>query len=202
MLEPTLVLSNALDELDTPALAIIGSVAGLLMLALMFNSLIRHKNAVREAFAAVDAQLKQRYDLIPNLIAAVKRYMSHESTVLRELTELRTRGASSDLSPEQSFKLDNDVVRGIGSFMLRAEAYPDLKASENFVQLQRSLNEVEAQIAAARRTYNSAVTGYNNAIETIPTNIMAKLMGYKHKQLFEIPAEQRENVDVAALFGM
>ena len=182
-------------------IAIIATVLGLFIVIWLYNSLINKKNQVQNAFGGIDALLKKRYDLIPNLISAVKTYMKHEAGVLTEITELRTKVVSGQLSDDEKVNLDNKISKSIGGIMVAVENYPDLKASRNFTQLQAALNEVEEQISAARRAYNASVTDYNNATEMFPTSFFASLMGYKMKTLFEISETERENVDVANLFN-
>ncbi len=172
-----------------------------LMVVVMYNSLIGKKNQVDNAFASIDVMLKKRYDLIPNLVSAVKTYMQHEKSVLTEITELRSKAMQSGLSDDEKIQLDNKISRALGGIMVAVENYPQLKANENFMHLQASLNEIEEQISAARRSYNASVTDYNNAIEMFPTNIFASMMGYKRKTLFEITEAERKNVDVNALFN-
>ena len=173
----------------------------ILMLVLMYNSLVNKKNQVENIFASVDTQLKKRYDLIPNLIASVKEYMNHEKTLLESVTSLRTKSIKRNLEDTEIISLDSKMTQALGSLMIAVEAYPELKANENIIHLQASLNEVEEQIQASRRAYNQAVTDYNNALEMIPTNFMAKAMGYEIKSLFEIKANQRENINVKELFN-
>lgn len=182
-------------------IALIVIAVVVLMLVGMYNSLIGKKNEVEKIFAGVDAVLKKRYDLIPNLVAAVKNYMQHEAGVLTEITELRAKATSGQLSDDEKVDLDNKISRAFGGIMVAVENYPDLKASQNFMQLQRSLNEVEEQISAARRAYNAAVTDYNNAVEMFPTNILAGMMNYQRKQVFEIAEAERQNVNVGELFS-
>jgi len=172
----------------------------ILVPVLMYNTLVRKKNQVENAFAGIDAILKKRYDLIPNLVAAVKQYMKHEAGTLTEITNLRARAASGSLSTDEAVDLNNRLGRAIGGIMVAVENYPDLKASENFQQLQRSLNEVEEQLSAARRSFNASVMDFNNSVEMFPTNIMAGIMGYKTRRLFEIVEAERQRPDVAGLF--
>ncbi len=162
----------------------------------IYNSLIAKKNQVQNVFGSIDALLKKRYELIPNLVATVKAYMRHERALLAEITEARARATSGRLSDEQQVELGGAVSRMLTSIMATVENYPELKASRNFMHLQRTLNELEEQISAARRAYNAAVTEYNNAVEMIPTSIVARLMGYKKKRVFEIEEDQRRSVDV------
>lgn len=172
-----------------------------IILVLMYNSLIAKKNQVENIFASIDTQLKKRYDLIPNLVASVSKYMEHEKSLLEKVTQLRSEANRPNISDAQKIKLDAQLTSALGSIMIAVENYPDLKANENVMHLQRSLSEVEEQIAAARRAYNQAVTDYNNAIEMIPTNIMASMMHYTKKEVFEIPETERKNVDVKELFN-
>ena len=167
----------------------------------MYNSLVDKKNQVENAFGGMDVQLKKRYDMIPNLISSVKTYMKHESDTLTEITELRTKALAGGLSNDDKVNLDNKITSKLGGIMVAVENYPDLKASDNFIQLQRSLNEVEEQISASRRSYNAAVTDYNNGVEMLPTNLIAGVMNFKRKNVFEIPDVERENVDVENLFN-
>jgi LemA protein len=179
---------------------IVAVVLGAFVLT-MYNTLVAKKNQVTNVFASIDALLKKRYDLIPNLVATVKTYMSHEQGTLTKITELRAKAVSGLTSDDEKVDLDNRISKMLGGIMVAVENYPQLKANENFMQLQRSLNEVEEQISAARRAYNAAVTDYNNAVEMFPTNLMAGPMGYKHKQVFEISEQERQNIDVDNLFN-
>lgn len=180
----------------------LGVVALLIIIAIsMYNGLIRKRNDVENAFGGMDVQLKKRYDLIPNLIATVKQYMSHERELLTKVTELRSKAVDGTLSNEEKVDLDNQISRTMGGIMVAVENYPDLKASENFINLQRTMNEVESQISAARRTYNAVVTAFNNGIQTFPGNLMAGMMGLSKKNVFEIPEIERQNVDAKSLFN-
>jgi LemA protein len=167
----------------------------------MYNSLIRKKNQVKNAFASVDVQLKKRYDLIPNIVSTVKNYATHEKETLTKLTEMRSKAINPNISNEEKIQLGKETKQMLGNIMVIAENYPDLKASENFVQLQRTLNETEEQISAARRFYNTSVTDFNNAIMMFPTNLMAGMMGFKEQKFFEAEEAERQNVDAGKLFG-
>lgn len=171
-----------------------------LILVLMYNSLIGKRNQVENIFAGVDTVLKKRFDLIPNLVASVERYMEHEKATLEKVTALRAQGMKPGLSDEQKIAIDTKLTAALGSITVAMEAYPDLKANENIMHLQRSLHEVEEQISAARRAYNQAVTDLNNAIEMFPTNLMAGWMKLNRHAVFEITSAERQNVDVNALF--
>ena len=173
----------------------------IIALILIYNSLIAKKNQVENIFASVDTQLKKRYDLIPNLVATVSKYMEHEKSLFTEVTKLRGEANKPNISPEHKIKLDAKVSSALGSIMIAVENYPDLKANENVMHLQATLNEVEEQISAARRAYNQAVTDYNNAIEMFPSSFMANAMGYKSKDVFEISESERKNINVKELFN-
>jgi LemA protein len=181
---------------------VIAVVVLLLLLTIgLYNSLVRRKNDVENAFASIDAMLKKRYDLLPNLVETVKSYMKHEKSLLNELTELRTKAVSGEISDNEKVEIENKIVKGMSGLMVAVENYPDLKASQNFLQLQSAWNEVEEQISASRRAFNAAVTSYNNKVETFPSNIMAGLMGYKRRALFEIPDIERRNLNARNLFN-
>ena len=177
-------------------------VVGVLLFVffIMYNTVVGRKNAVENAFAGMDAILKKRYDLIPNLVATVKQYMGHEASVLTDITALRAKATSGTLTSEEAVELNNGIQSALSGIMVQVEDYPDLKASDNFNQLQRSLNEIEEQLSAARRAFNAAVTSFNNTVEMFPTNIVAGMMGQRRRQLFEIPDRERQNVDVGNLF--
>ncbi|MDD5372675.1 MAG: LemA family protein [Sulfurimonas sp.] len=172
-----------------------------LVLVLMYNSLVGKKNQVENIFASVDTVLRKRYDLIPNLVASVSKYMDHEKSLLENVTKLRAEANRPNLSDTDKIALDAKVTSALGSIMVAVENYPELKANENVMHLQHTLHEVEEQISAARRAYNQSVTDYNNAIEMVPTSFMASLMNYKRKEVFAIVEEQRQNVNVKELFS-
>lgn len=184
------------------ALIVAGVVVVVLLVVIgMYNSLIGKRNNVENAFASIDTILKKRYDLIPNLVAAVKQYMEHERGLLENVTALRAKAMSGSISSDEAITLNNEINKAMGGIMVAVENYPDLKANQNFMDLQRSLNEVEEQLSAARRAFNAAVTDFNNAVEMFPTNIMAGMMHYTRRQLFEILETERENPDVKSLFA-
>lgn len=177
-------------------------VAGLILLSIvfMYNTLISKKNQVENIFAGLDAILKKRYDLLPNLVASVKEYMVHERITLEKITELRTKGQRDTLDDGAKIALEKQLSSMLGNLMVAVENYPTLKANENFLHLQGTLNELEEQISAARRAYNQSVTDYNNAIEMFPTNFMASFMKMERKEVFSVPSSERANVDVKNLF--
>lgn len=177
-------------------------VAGLifLLVVFMYNTLISKKNQVDTIYAGLDAVLKKRHDLLPNLVASVQEYMVHESITLEKITELRTKAMTHSLDSRETIALEKQLSSMLGNLMVAVENYPTLKANENFLHLQATLSEVEEQISAARRAYNQSVNDYNNAIEMFPTNFMAGLMHLERKEVFSIPERERSNVDVKNLF--
>jgi LemA protein len=182
----------------------LGVVALVLVLALLFgvslyNRLIRLRNGTDNAFGTIDVQLKQRCDLIPKVVDAVRGYMSHERGVLERLTELRAQATAAGTSTAERLALDGQMSGLLRGLVARVEAYPDLKANGTVLMLQRSLSEVEAQIAAARRSYNAAVTAYNISIETVPANIVAGVFGFSRRPLFEASAEERAAPEIGSL---
>jgi len=172
-----------------------------LMAAGLYNSLIGKKNQANNAFATVDALLKKRHDLIPNLVASVQNYMAHERGTLTDITDMRAKATSGQLSDNERVDVENKLSKALGGIMVAVENYPDLKANQNFLQLQAALNEIEEQLSAARRAYNAAVTDLNNAVEMFPTNIVASLMNLTTRTLFEVSEAERQNVNVKDLFA-
>ena len=181
---------------------LIGVFAVLLISVIgMYNNLVRKRNEVDNAFGGMDVQLKKRYDLIPNLVATVKQYANHEKSLFENITELRSKATSGKLTNDEKVALDNQISESFKGIMVAVENYPDLKASDNFINLQRTMNEVESQISAARRTYNAVITDYNNSIQVFPKNIVAGLMNLQHKEVFVIAEAERQNVNVNNLFN-
>ena len=160
-----------------------------------YNSLIKLKNIVKEAFSTMDVYLKKRWDLIPNIVETVKGYAKHEKDTLKEVVELRN-SAYDKMSDDEKIKTNEQLSSGISKIMALAEAYPDLKANENFKDLSKELSKVEDDIANSRKYYNGVVRIYNNKVEMFPSNIFAGLFGYKSKAMFEASANERENVKV------
>lgn len=157
----------------------------------LYNRLVRLRNGVQNAFATIDVQLKQRCDLIPKVVEAMREYMGHEKSTFEQLTSLRERASSPSASPDERMALDQQMSGVLRGLIVRAEAYPELKASGTVTMLQQSLNEVESQIAAARRTFNAAVTSFNTAIEVFPAVLLAGLFGFTRTALFEASATER-----------
>lgn len=171
--------------------------AVLLILVLMYNSLIGKRNQVDSVFSTVDVMLKKRYDLIPNLVDAVKGYMQHEQATLERIVQLRAQALNSR-SDDEKVAIDNQIAGPLRQIMVAVEQYPDLKANQNFLHLQATLNEVEEQISAARRAFNAAVLALNNAVDMFPTSLMAGMFGVKRRTFFEIAAEERQPVRIGS----
>lgn len=161
-----------------------------------YNTLIKAKNIVKNGLAQIDTQLKRRFDLIPNLVECVKMYMEHEKSTLEKIVELRNnfKDAATVESKETALKELNSSLKEI---FVSVEAYPDLKASENFGKLQDALKGTEDKIAFARQFYNDSVTRYNNSILTFPNNVVAGMFNFKEERYFEIEEQEKENVKVS-----
>jgi LemA protein len=150
----------------------------------VYNGLVRRKNVVQEAWSGIDVQLKRRADLIPNLVETVKGYASHERGTFDELTKLRSQAGTQDIA--QRAQTEAAITAAIGKVMAVAEAYPDLKASANFQQLQGDLNNIEDQLQLARRYYNGTVRDYNVAIQQFPSSLIAGFGGFTAQPFFQI----------------
>jgi LemA protein len=167
----------------------------------IYNSLIGKKNQVTNAFSAIDVMLKKRFDLIPNLVETVKQYTSYEGDTLKKVVELRSRAGNGNLSNEEKLNLDKQLSSSVRGLMLTVENYPDLKANHSFLNLQTTWTESEEQIAAARRTYNSSVTDYNNAIMMFPGSLFAGMLGYQSIAVLINTEEERKNISAKELFN-
>lgn len=164
-----------------------------------YNTLIRRRNVIDQAYSTIEVQLTQRYDLIPKLVETVKQYMTHERGLLEEIVRLRSAAVASS-NPADKIEADNQLTRALGQLNVTMENYPQLRASENFVQLQRALNEVEEQLAAARRGYNAAVMEYNNAVQQFPSSLIAQAGGFGTRTMFIADEKKRSDVDMKGLF--
>ena len=160
-------------------------------LVVLYNRLVRLRNRVANAWSQVDVQLRRRYDLIPNLVETVKGYASHERATFEEVTAARTRAQQAQTVEEQA-QAENALTAAIGRLFAVAEAYPELRATENFQQLQAELAETENKIQVARQVYNDTVLTYDNARQTVPTNVVAGLFGFEGRPYFEIEEPVRE----------
>ena len=168
----------------------------LLAIGGIYNSLVVSRQRVENSWGQIDVQLQRRFDLIPNLVESVKGYMNHESEVLTKVAELRTSWANASTVKEKA-ELDNQLSGALKTIMAVSESYPDLKANQNFTNLQEELSQTENKISIARQTYNDCVTMYNTKLEVIPSNIVAGLFGFKHRELFKVDSEEaRKNVKV------
>ena len=171
----------------------------LLIPILMYNTLISKRNQIRNIFGTMDALLKKRWDLIPNLVSTVKGYADHERGLFEAVTDARSKAQQGQLNQDQQVGLENSFMQLLGVVRATVENYPNLKASDNFMHLQRTLNELEEQISAARRAYNASVTDYNNSVQMFPTNIIAGMFNFTEKPLFQIAAAERENPEISSL---
>jgi LemA protein len=172
-------------------------VVGVLLLyvVLAFNRLVRHRNRVENAWSGIDVQLRRRYDLIPNLIESVKGYATHERELFEQVTEARTRAISAGSVRDQA-QAETEVTHSLGRLLAVAEAYPQLRANENFLALQEELTATESKIAFARQFYNDQVMRYNTMIEQFPSLIVARLGGFAQREFFEAEEDSRGAVAV------
>jgi LemA protein len=177
------------------AVALAASIA--IWLALAFNQLVRANNLVREAWSEIDVQLKRRADLIPNLVATVRGYLQHERGLLESVTELRGRSLAA-ATPRERGAAESALSRSLGTLVATAEAYPDLKANQSFLELQRELSEIEEQLQLARRYYDGAVREYNILAESFPSNLAATAFGFRPAEYFEIEAPAERAVPAVA----
>lgn len=171
------------------------------VLIVMNNKLVSLKNAVKYSYSGIDVMLKKRYDLIPNIVSSVKSYMKHEEDLLVKLTNLRTQLLSTDEHSGKRFELENTLSNLLGKVQISMENYPDLKANENVLYLQKVLHETEEQISAARRAYNLSVVKYNETLESIPLNVVAGAKSLKPFTYYEVQVEEKVNPNVSRLFA-
>ena len=177
------------------ALIVILVIVGFLIS--LYNGLITSRNKVDNAWSQIDVQLQRRFDLIPNLVEAVKGYMKHEEGVLTKVTELRTSWANASTVGEK-MELDNQLSGALKTIMAVSENYPELKANQNFSELQEELRNTENKISYSRQFYNDSVTMYNTKLQVFPTNIFANMFGFQAKELFRVDSDDaRKNVKVS-----
>lgn len=157
----------------------------------MYNGLIRKRNAVKQSRSSIDVYLTQRFDLIPNLIETVKGYAKHEKEVFESITKLR-----SEYEQTKDLEKASELNKQIDNILLISENYPELKSSENFLNLQKNLAKMEDQLQAARRLYNTDVTSYNTSLQIFPTNLVASAFHFKEEKLFELEAGKQQNIKV------
>ncbi|MDO8626731.1 MAG: LemA family protein [Candidatus Magasanikbacteria bacterium] len=187
--------------MSTTAIVIIAILAlGALFLVAMYNGLIRSRNRVDEAYSDIDVQLKRRYDLIPNLVETVKGYMTHERETLVKLTEARTSAMSAHDNPNatlaQREAAENMLSGTLKTLFAVTENYPELKASQNFLQLQDEISDTENKIQASRRFYNGNVRDFNTKIQVFPTSIFAGMLNFKAYEFFQATEAEKQNVAV------
>jgi LemA protein len=168
-------------------------VVGVMILAGMYNSLVRLRNQVKNAWSQIDVQLKRRHDLIPNLMETVKGYMKHERETLENITKARSNAMSAQTVGEKA-KAEGELNGAMSKFFLVVENYPDLKANQNFLALQEELTSTENKIAFSRQAYNDQVLSYNNKIQVFPSNIIAGMFGFKESEFFEIEDQAERDV--------
>lgn len=172
-------------------------LAIILAIFMMYNSLIRLKQRVKNAWSQIDVQLQRRFDLIPNLVETVKGYMQHEEGVLTKVTELRSSWTNATTVGEKA-NLSNELSNTLKSIMAISENYPDLKASQNFSELQEELQNTENKISFSRQFYNDTVTRYNTQIQVIPYNLIAGMLHFTEEELFKVDNEEaKKNVKVS-----
>lgn len=175
----------------------IGAVAILLLtFVVLYNGLVRARNMVDESWSGIDVQLKRRHDLVGNLVESVKGYAAHERELLQKVTDARA-AADRASGPQQSAVAEAALTGPVNRLLAVAEAYPDLKASENFLQLQDELSNLEDQIAASRRIYNANARTYNDRIQSFPGMLVAKPFGFSDRDYFELPAGEGAPVTVS-----
>lgn len=177
---------------------IIIAVVVVIILAIigMYNNLVKLRNNRENAFADIDVQLKQRFDLVPQLVATVKGYATHEKELLENITAARTAGVNAT-SIDDKIKADQQLTSALAGLKVQVEAYPDLKANQNFMQLQGELADIENKLAAVRRYFNSATRELNTAVQSFPSNIFAGMFGFHKEAMYEIEASERAAVEKA-----
>lgn len=162
-----------------------------LFVATTYNNLIVLRNKARDQWAQIEVQLKKRFDLIPNLVETVKGYAKHEKDTLNEVIEARNKFKTAT-TPEEEMAASGELNKALGKIMMLTEAYPELKANENFLSLQADLKDVEEKISYARQFYNDTVLGYMNKVEMFPSNTIANMFGFKPMKYFEAGEEAKE----------
>jgi LemA protein len=160
----------------------------------LYNGLVKLRNRRQNAFADIDVQLRQRHDLVPQLVETVKGYASHEKDLLLRVTEARTAAMSAG-SIDDKIKAEQQLTAALQGLKVQVEAYPDLKANQNFLQLQEELSDIENKLAAARRFFNGATTEYNNSVESFPGNLIARNFGFQRELFFDLGTDTRKQME-------
>lgn len=162
----------------------------------LYNSLVKLRNNRENAFADIDVQLKQRHDLIPQLVETVKGYAAHEKDTLERVINARN-GAMSAKSIDDKIQAENMLSSALSGLKITLEAYPDLKANQNFLQLQEEISDLENKLSSVRRYFNSATKEFNNAVQTFPSSILAGVFGFHKEMMFDLGEQQRANLEEA-----
>jgi len=162
----------------------------------VYNGLVSKRNQVRNAFSTIDVMLKKRHDLIPNLVESVKGFAAHERETFEKVIALRNQVRTPEITDADRFSAEDKLGAGIGRLLAIGEDYPDLKSSDHFLNLQRNLTEIEEQISASRRSYNAAVMGINNSVESFPSSLVARKFGFKQHDFFEALTSERDFVNI------
>ena len=160
----------------------------------LYNGLVKLRNRRQNAFADIDVQLRQRHDLVPQLVETVKGYASHEKELLLRVTEARTAAMAAG-TIDDKIKAEQQLTAALQGLKVQVEAYPDLKANQNFLQLQEELSDIENKLAAARRFFNGATTEYNNAVESFPSNLIARNFGFQRELFFDLGTDTRKQME-------
>lgn len=176
-------------------LIVVGIIAIIIIwIVSLYNGLVRLRNRRQNAFADIDVQLRQRHDLVPQLVETVKGYASHEKELLQKITEARS-AAMSATSIDGKIAAEQQLTSALQGLRVQVEAYPDLKANQNFLQLQEELSDIENKLAASRRFFNGATTEYNNAVESFPGNMVARNFGFKKEVMFDLGPDTRKDME-------
>jgi LemA protein len=178
-----------------PLLIVVGIIVLIVIWIIsLYNGLVRLRNRRENAFADIDVQLRQRHDLVPQLVETVKGYATHEKELLLKVTEART-AAMSATSIDDKIVAEQQLTTALQGLKVQVEAYPDLKANQNFLQLQEELSDIENKLAASRRFFNGATTEYNNAVESFPGNLVARNFGFKREIMFDLGTDNRKTME-------
>lgn len=164
------------------------------------NQIIAKKNQVAQAFGSIEIYLKKRFDLIPNLVAMLNKYLAHEKEIMLKITELRSK-AEKAIEPQEKIDASNELTKVMSGLNVNVENYPDLKADKQFTNIKFELSDIEDQISAARRAYNAAVTSFNNTIQMFPASIVASMRNDKAQLLLEIPKADQKEININQLLN-
>jgi LemA protein len=178
-----------------PILIVVGIIVLIVIWVIsLYNKLVRLRNRRQNAFADIDVQLRQRHDLVPQLVETVKGYAAHEKELLLRITEARS-AAMSATTIDDKIRAEQQLGSALQGLKVQVEAYPDLKANQNFLQLQEELSDIENKLAASRRFFNAATTEYNNSVESFPGNLIARNFGFKREIMFDLGEDSRKRME-------